>query len=50
MKKREVITYLANPYNKDRGQSMKGTIFNKTGRIVKNDYLKFDMTSQRGNK
>jgi len=47
---KKIITYIANPYNNKKDIASKGTILNKTGRIIKNDYLKFDMTSQRGYK
>jgi hypothetical protein len=47
---KKIITYIANPYDTKRDHPKKGSILNKTGRIVKNDYLKFDMTSQRGYK
>lgn len=49
-KKHDVITYIANPYDIKKSDPKRGSILNKTGRIVKNDYLKFDMTSQRGYK
>jgi len=47
---KKLTTYLANPYNSKKEYGKKGKILNKTGRIIKNDYLKFDMTSQRGYK
>lgn len=50
MKKHDVVTYIANPYDMKSKPAKRRTIFNETGRIVKNDYLKFDMTSQRGYK
>ena len=50
MKRHKVITYLANPYDMKRDNPNKGNALDKTGRIVKNNYLKFDMTSQRGTK
>jgi hypothetical protein len=50
MKKRDVITYIANPYNDKRDLPHSGAKLTKDGRIWKNDYLKFDMTSQRGYK
>jgi hypothetical protein len=50
MKKRQLITYLANPYDMRRDSPKKGTALTKDGRIWKNDLMKFDMTSQRGNK
>jgi len=50
MNKWPVKTYLANPYDMKRDSPKKGTHLTKDGRVWKNDYLKFDMTSQRGNK
>jgi len=50
MKKHKVITYLANPYDSKRDNPKKGNAMTKPGKIFKNDYLKYDMTSQRGNK
>ena len=50
MKKHDVKTYIGNPYDMKRDNPKKGNVFTKSGRIVKNDYLKFDMTSQRGYK
>ena len=47
---KKLITYLANPYNSKRDDPKKGSALTKTGRIWKNDLLKFDMTSQRGYK
>jgi len=49
-KKHDVITYIANPYDTKRDNPKKGSALTKTGRIWKNDLLKFDMTSQRGYK
>ena len=50
MKKHDVITYIANPYNSKKDSPRNGAKLSKSGRIWKNDYLKFDMTSQRGYK
>lgn len=47
---KKLITFIANPYNRDKADPKKGSILSKPGRIPKNDYLKFDMTSQRGYK
>jgi hypothetical protein len=47
---KKLITYLANPYQIPKDKPKKGTSLTKTGKIWKNDYLKFDMTSQRGYK
>lgn len=50
MKKWPVKTFIANPYDDKRDSPKKGHFLTKTGRVWKNDYLKFDMTSQRGYK
>ncbi len=50
MKKHDVKTYIANPYDLKKEHDKKTTALTKDGRIFKNDYLKFDMTSQRGYK
>lgn len=50
MKKHDVITYIANPYQMPKEKQKKGSALTKTGRVWKNDLLKFDMTSQRGYK
>jgi len=50
MNKWPVKTYLANPYDSKKDHKGKKTHLTPDGRIWKNDYLKFDMTSQRGNK
>ena len=50
MEKWPVKTYLRNPYNSKGPESKKRTHLTSDGRIWKNSYLKFDMTSQRGNK
>lgn len=47
---KKLVTYLANPYQAKKGSTKKGAALTKSGRIWKNDYLKFDMTSQRGYK
>jgi hypothetical protein len=50
MKKRDVKTYIANPYDIRKEHDKKTTSLTKDGRVWKNDLLKFDMTSQRGYK
>lgn len=50
MKKREVKTYIQNPYDLKKENPSKESGLSKSGKIFKNDLLKFDMTSQRGNK
>lgn len=50
MDKWPVKTYLRNPYDYKGSQPRKKTYLTPDGRIWKNSYLKFDMTSQRGNK
>ncbi len=50
MEKWPVKTYIQNPYDSKKDHSKKKTHLTKDGRIWANDYLKFDMTSQRGNK
>lgn len=47
---KKLVTYLANPYNSKKDYGKKGDALTKSGKIWKNDYLKFDMTSQRGYK
>jgi hypothetical protein len=49
-KQKNLITYIANPYQIPKDNPKKGTSLTKPGRIWKNDLLKFDMTSQRGYK
>jgi hypothetical protein len=50
MKKRDVKTYIQNPYDLKKDNMQKKTTLTKDGRVWKNDLLKFDMTSQRGYK
>lgn len=50
MKKRNVKTYIANPYNNDKKQPEKGPNLDRQGRVWKNDLLVNDITSQRGTK
>lgn len=50
MKKRDVKTYIQNPYDLKKDNVQKKTTLTKDGRVWKNDLLKFDMTSQRGYK
>ena len=49
-KKRNIITYVANPYNNDKKQTEKGPNLDRSGRVWKNDLLVNDITSQRGTK
>jgi hypothetical protein len=45
--KREVITYIENPYNQSKKMPSKGNSLDKQGRIWKNDLFRNDTTSQR---
>ena len=47
---KKLITYLANRYQIKSEKPKHHTHLTKSGRIWANDYLKFDMTSQRGYK
>lgn len=50
MKKRNVKTYIANPYEISKKEPNKGTNLDRQGRVWKNDLLVNDITSQRGTK